>query len=91
MKMSLRGFAVAAFVAGATLTPVAARAQATTLTPDQQALHEIYKELIETNTEDSAGVGSVTKGPSRLRRAFVRRDIRSRTFICSAPPRTSTR
>jgi acetylornithine deacetylase/succinyl-diaminopimelate desuccinylase-like protein len=70
MKMSLRGFAVAAFVAGATLTPVAARAQATTLTPDQQALHEIYKELIETNTEDSAGVGSVTKAAEQIAARF---------------------
>ena len=70
MKMSIRGFTVAAFLAGATLTPVAARAQATTLTPDQQALHEIYKELIETNTEDSAGVGSVTKAAEQIAARF---------------------
>jgi acetylornithine deacetylase/succinyl-diaminopimelate desuccinylase-like protein len=70
MKMSIRGFAVAAFLAGATLTPVAARAQATALTPDQQALHEIYKELIETNTEDSAGVGSVTKAAEQIAARF---------------------
>jgi acetylornithine deacetylase/succinyl-diaminopimelate desuccinylase-like protein len=70
MKMSIRGFAAAVFLAGATLTPVAARAQATTLTPDQQALHEIYKELIETNTEDSAGVGSVTKAAEQIAARF---------------------
>ena len=70
MKMSIRGFAAAGFLAGATLTPVAARAQATTLTPDQQALHAIYKELIETNTEDSAGVGSVTKAAEQIAARF---------------------
>ena len=70
MKMSIRGFAAAGFLASATLTPVAARAQATTLTPDQQALHAIYKELIETNTEDSAGVGSVTKAAEQIAARF---------------------
>ncbi len=70
MKMSIRGFTAAAFLAGATLAPVAARAQATTLPSDQQALHEIYKELIETNTEDSAGVGSVTKAAEQIAARF---------------------
>ena len=51
---------------------VAARLQAQTpaLTPEQQALHEIYKQLIETNTEDSAGVGSVTMASEQLAARF---------------------
>src|SRR5262249_46983976 len=36
------------------------QAAAQQLTPQQHALHDIYKQVIETNTEDSAGVGSVT-------------------------------
>lgn len=47
-----------------------ARAQSPTLTAEQQALHEIYKQLIETNTEDSAGVGSVTKASEQLAARF---------------------
>jgi acetylornithine deacetylase/succinyl-diaminopimelate desuccinylase-like protein len=66
MRMSIRAFATAAWLAGAALTPHAARAQSMTLTPDQQALHDIYKELVETNTEDSAGVGSVTKASEQI-------------------------
>jgi acetylornithine deacetylase/succinyl-diaminopimelate desuccinylase-like protein len=67
MMMSFRS-ALAAACAALSLTvavPVA-RAQSMTLTPDQQALHDIYKELIETNTEDSAGVGSVTKAAEQI-------------------------
>ena len=70
MKISVRGFAASAFLAAVTLAPNVARAQTTTLTPDQQALHEIYKELIETNTEDSAGVGSVTKAAEQIAARF---------------------
>jgi acetylornithine deacetylase/succinyl-diaminopimelate desuccinylase-like protein len=40
------------------------------LTPEQQSLHDIYKELIETNTEDSAGVGSVTKASEQIAARF---------------------
>jgi acetylornithine deacetylase/succinyl-diaminopimelate desuccinylase-like protein len=69
MRMSIRAFAAAAWLTGATLAPLAARAQST-LTPDQQALHDIYKELMETNTEDSAGVGSVTKAAEQIAARF---------------------
>ena len=71
MKMSIRAFAAATWLpAILTLVPVAARAQSMTLTADQQALHDIYKELIETNTEDSAGVGSVTKASEQIAARF---------------------
>jgi acetylornithine deacetylase/succinyl-diaminopimelate desuccinylase-like protein len=71
MKMSIRALVVAAWL----IVPIAiaapvARAQAATLTPEQQALHDIYKELIETNTEDSAGVGSVTKASEQIAARF---------------------
>lgn len=59
------GLALSAMVA----TP-STRAQSPVLTPEQQALHEIYKQLIETNTEDSAGVGSVTKASEQLAARF---------------------
>ena len=70
MRMSIRAFAAAAWLTGAAFMPRAARAQSMTLTPDQQALHDIYKELIETNTEDSAGVGSVTKAAEQIAARF---------------------
>jgi len=70
MRMSIRAFAAATWFVAATLTPYAARAQSMTLTPDQQALHDIYKELVETNTEDSAGVGSVTKASEQIAARF---------------------
>jgi acetylornithine deacetylase/succinyl-diaminopimelate desuccinylase-like protein len=70
MRMSIRAFAAATWFVAATLTPHAARAQSMTLTPDQQALHDIYKELVETNTEDSAGVGSVTKASEQIAARF---------------------
>jgi acetylornithine deacetylase/succinyl-diaminopimelate desuccinylase-like protein len=55
----------------ATLALLAAvRAGAQQLTPQQQALHEIYKKLVETNTEDSAGVGSVTAATQPLAERF---------------------
>ena len=38
--------------------------------PQQQALHEIYKQLVETNTEDSAGVGNVTTATQALAERF---------------------
>jgi acetylornithine deacetylase/succinyl-diaminopimelate desuccinylase-like protein len=71
MKMSIRALVAAAWL----IVPIAiaapvARAQAATLTPEQQALHDIYKELIETNTEDSAGVGSVTKASEQIAARF---------------------
>ena len=71
MKMSIRAIAAATWLL-ATLTsaPAAARAQTMTLTAEQQALHDIYKELIETNTEDSAGVGSVTKASEQIAARF---------------------
>jgi acetylornithine deacetylase/succinyl-diaminopimelate desuccinylase-like protein len=47
--------------------PAVAAAQ---LTPEQQSLHDIYKELIETNTEDSAGLGSVTKASEQIAARF---------------------
>jgi acetylornithine deacetylase/succinyl-diaminopimelate desuccinylase-like protein len=70
MRMSIRAFAAAAWLGAVTLSPLAARAQSMTLTPDQQALHDIYKELVETNTEDSAGVGSVTKASEQIAARF---------------------
>lgn len=54
---------------GAALAVVASLAQAQ-LSPQQQALHEIYKQLIETNTEDSAGVGNVTTATQALADRF---------------------
>jgi acetylornithine deacetylase/succinyl-diaminopimelate desuccinylase-like protein len=60
----MRTAIVVAMLAG---VPVAARAQ---LTPQQQALHEIYKKLVETNTEDSVGVGSVTAATQPLAERF---------------------
>jgi acetylornithine deacetylase/succinyl-diaminopimelate desuccinylase-like protein len=56
-------------VAIATLATLASVAQAQ-LGPQQQALHDIYKQLIETNTEDSAGVGSVTAATQALADKF---------------------
>ena len=71
MKLSIRAFVVAAWLPVAVaLTPPVARAQSMTLTPEQQSLHDIYKELIETNTEDSAGVGSVTKAAEQIAARF---------------------
>ncbi len=55
----------------ATLALLAAvQAGAQQLTPQQQALHEIYKTLVETNTEDSAGVGNVTAATQPLAERF---------------------
>ena len=70
MKMSFRTSLAAACAALSVsiAAPRAALAQA--LTPEQQQLHEIYKELIETNTEDSAGVGSVTKASEQIAARF---------------------
>jgi acetylornithine deacetylase/succinyl-diaminopimelate desuccinylase-like protein len=71
MKMSIRALVAAAWlIAPIAITAPAARAQAAALTPEQQALHDIYKELIETNTEDSAGVGSVTKASEQIAARF---------------------
>ena len=71
MKMSIRVFVTTAWLlVGASLAPRTTYAQAMTLNPDQQALHDIYKELIETNTEDSAGVGSVTKASEQIAARF---------------------
>ena len=70
MTISIRALTAAVC---AILLPLAAarvRAQAPALTPEQQALHEIYKQLIETNTEDSAGVGSVTKASEQIAARF---------------------
>jgi acetylornithine deacetylase/succinyl-diaminopimelate desuccinylase-like protein len=71
MKMSLRALSAVA-LAACSVAYVAPRARAQTLTlnPEQQALHEIYKELVETNTEDSAGVGSVTKASEQIAARF---------------------
>ena len=66
MKMSLRAVTAAALaICSVAFAAPRARAQMT-LNPHQQALHDIYKELIETNTEDSAGVGSVTKASEQI-------------------------
>jgi acetylornithine deacetylase/succinyl-diaminopimelate desuccinylase-like protein len=71
MKMSIRALVAAAWlIVPIAIAAPAARAQAATLTPEQQALHDIYKELIETNTEDSAGVGSVTKASEQIAARF---------------------
>ncbi|MEP7065546.1 MAG: M20/M25/M40 family metallo-hydrolase [Gemmatimonadota bacterium] len=69
--MSFRALIAAALAASsATIVAPGAPAQTLTLNPEQQALHEIYKELIETNTEDSAGVGSVTKASEQIAARF---------------------
>lgn len=71
MKMSLRALTAALLaICSASLTAPRARAQTLALNPEQQALHEIYKELVETNTEDSAGVGSVTKASEQIAARF---------------------
>lgn len=71
MKMSLRALTAASLaLCSVSLTASRAHAQALTLNPEQQALHEIYKELVETNTEDSAGVGSVTKASEQIAARF---------------------
>jgi acetylornithine deacetylase/succinyl-diaminopimelate desuccinylase-like protein len=57
--------ALAVFVGLMLAVPAAAQ-----LTSEQQSLHDIYKELIETNTEDSAGVGSVTKASEQIAARF---------------------
>jgi acetylornithine deacetylase/succinyl-diaminopimelate desuccinylase-like protein len=49
---------------------IAGSLQAQPLTPQQSALHDIYKKLVETNTEDSAGVGSVTAATQPLAERF---------------------
>jgi acetylornithine deacetylase/succinyl-diaminopimelate desuccinylase-like protein len=69
MKISMRT-SLAAACAALSLSLAATRALAQALTPEQQQLHEIYKELIETNTEDSAGVGSVTKASEQIAARF---------------------
>jgi acetylornithine deacetylase/succinyl-diaminopimelate desuccinylase-like protein len=56
-------------VTGILLAAVASVAQAQS-GPQQQALHDIYKQLIETNTEDSAGVGNVTTATQALADRF---------------------
>ena len=71
MTISIRALTAAA--CALLFIPLAAarvNAQAATLTPEQQALHDIYKQLIETNTEDSAGVGSVTKASEQIAARF---------------------
>ena len=71
MKMSLRDLTVVALaLCSVSLVASRARAQTLTLNPEQQKLHEIYKELVETNTEDSAGVGSVTKASEQIAARF---------------------
>ena len=71
MKMSLRALTAAALATcWLSIATPRAHAQALTLNPEQQKLHEIYKELIETNTEDSAGVGSVTKAAEQIAARF---------------------
>src|SRR5581483_2986523 len=56
-------------IGGSALAIVASVAQAQ-LGPQQQALHDIYKQLIETNTEDSAGVGNATVATQALADRF---------------------
>ena len=67
MKLSIRTSLAAACAALSLASP---RLIAQALTPEQQQLHEIYKELMETNTEDSAGVGSVTKASEQIAARF---------------------
>ena len=57
------------FVSAAALAATATVAQAQ-LGPQQQALHDIYKQLIETNTEDSVGVGNATVATQALADRF---------------------
>jgi len=65
---------VLAAVACVVASPSTARAQGgggtVVLTAEQRALHDIYKELIETNTEDSAGLGSVTAASEKIAARF---------------------
>jgi acetylornithine deacetylase/succinyl-diaminopimelate desuccinylase-like protein len=71
MTFSIRASVAAAWlIATVAITAPGARAQTATLTAEQQSLHDIYKELIETNTEDSAGVGSVTKAAEQIAARF---------------------
>ncbi|HMI56493.1 MAG TPA: hypothetical protein VK511_00455, partial [Gemmatimonadaceae bacterium] len=70
MRRSLRSFISAACAALALSLAVPRAVWAQALAPEQQQLHEIYKELIETNTEDSAGVGSVTKASEQIAARF---------------------
>src|SRR5688500_13272991 len=81
MKKTLPALLAVSFAAGLLAAPVArgARAAASQLTPDQQLLREIYKELVEINTTDS--VGDNTKAAeamaARLRAAgFPAEDVR---------------
>jgi acetylornithine deacetylase/succinyl-diaminopimelate desuccinylase-like protein len=71
MTMPIRtALALASLSAAMVLHAPGARAQSMTLTREQQELHDIYKQLIETNTEDSAGVGSVTKAAEQIAARF---------------------
>ena len=70
MQICIRASLAAASLFAATFVAPCVAAQSMTLTRDQQALHDIYKELIETNTEDSAGVGSVTKAAEQIAARF---------------------
>ena len=79
MKKTLLAALVVSLLAGLLAAPRARARAATQLTPDQQLLREIYKELIEINTTDS--VGDNTKAAeamaARLRAAgFAAEDVR---------------
>ena len=51
------------------VTACNARAQTVTLNPEQQRLHDIYKELLEINTVDS--VGSATLAAQAMQKHFL--------------------
>ncbi|MDQ2932516.1 MAG: M20/M25/M40 family metallo-hydrolase [Gemmatimonadota bacterium] len=51
------------------IAPAVAHAQTMTLNPEQQRLHDIYKELVEINTVDS--VGSATVAAQAMQKRFL--------------------
>jgi acetylornithine deacetylase/succinyl-diaminopimelate desuccinylase-like protein len=61
---------ISAFLACLALaTAAGARAQTMTLNPEQQRLHDVYKELVEINTVDS--VGSTTLAAQAMQKRFL--------------------
>jgi acetylornithine deacetylase/succinyl-diaminopimelate desuccinylase-like protein len=79
MKKTLLALVAVSLLVGLLAAPRATTRAASQLTPDQQMLREIYKELIEINTSDS--VGDNTKAAeamaARLRAAgFAAEDVR---------------
>jgi acetylornithine deacetylase/succinyl-diaminopimelate desuccinylase-like protein len=78
MRAALLSLAVTLLLAPPFPSPAAARAQTTTLEEHQRLLFDIYRELVETNTTDSAGntTEAAEKVAARLRAAgFPAEDV----------------